>query len=181
MFSAHSRQSNNVTKKSHARWRWECCRQNKSLAPKKGLFSFFKQDKWKKKKRKRKKRKLTFVIDSGWLEALGALKLNPSESSRINGDASIPFAFELDRFVLANNFAAEFQRPAFVGHFDEFWRLAWTRWRRRNDDSRIFVGGWRRGEFAVAFLHASLDHRLQERVLSQHIDSRRNEFHQKTS
>lgn len=74
----------------------------------------------------KKIQRLTLIVDSGRLEALGALELHPSERCRINGYARVPFAFQLDRFVFADNFTPKFERATLVGYFDELWRLTWT-------------------------------------------------------
>lgn len=106
--------------------------------------------------------KITFIVDSVRLQALSALELHSSEHGRVDGDASVALAFQLDRLVLANDFAAEFERSALVGDLDEFWRLAGASWRRWHDDGRsVFAGALRRREFTMALLHARFDDRLE--------------------
>lgn len=92
---------------------------------------------------------------------MSALELDSSECGRVDGDAGVAFAFQLDRLVLANDFTAKFQRSAFVCDFDEFGRLARTRRRCRNDDGRLPTRSSSGGKFAVALFHASFDDRLQ--------------------
>ena len=66
---------------------------------------------------------VTLIGDSGRLRALEALKEDPAESGGIDGDAGVALAFELDRLIFADDFAAEFQGTALVGHLDKLWRL----------------------------------------------------------
>lgn len=96
---------------------------------------------------------------------MGALELDSSESGRIDGDAGVPFAFQLDRFVLANDFTAKFQRPAFVGHFDKFWLLAGTRRGRWNNYGRISTRTRLCRKFTMTLLHTGFDDGLQQSVL----------------
>ena len=99
---------------------------------------------------------ITFFFSSRRLRTLDTLRVNSSESGRIDGDASVAFAFHLKRFVLADDFTAEFQRPTLVSHFDDF-RLILAR-------LRVFFG-WT--EFALSSAATGLHHRLQQGVLWQ--------------
>jgi hypothetical protein len=76
------------------------------------------------------------------------------ESGRIDGDASVSFAFHLESFVFADDFTAEFQRPTLVRDFDNF-RLILARF-------GVFFG---RTEFAVPSAATGFHHRLQQGVL----------------
>jgi len=57
------------------------------------------------------------------LRTLKTLEENPAESGGINGDSGVPFTFELDRLILADDFTPEFQWATLVRHFHEFWRM----------------------------------------------------------
>jgi hypothetical protein len=90
------------------------------------------------------------------------LKLDTPKSGRIDGDAGVPFAFQLDRLVLANDFATKFKRATLVRNFDKLGRLAGTRRRSRDHNSRrVFAVARRRGKLAVPLLHAGFDYSLK--------------------
>ena len=106
---------------------------------------------------------LTFFIDAGRLGTLDALRVNASESSWIDGDAGVALALDVDRVVLANDFAAKLERPAFVGHFDDLGLIA-ARGVAVDHDARVLTF-YARVELAEPLLHARFYHRLQQRVL----------------